>query len=133
MTDHEAQARRRLRQATEELRAQPAPVQEDVRATGESKGLTIRLLGLCVGDPTPYDDEFLMEYDPGRPGVDPWGRPMLAHIATTPDRSRAMVFTDFAHAHEFVSAVVPVQPTRADGQPNRPLTAFNLAFEPLET
>ena len=89
----------------------------------------IQLLGLCNGVPTGFDGQWLVEYDPGKPGTDPLtGTPMVAHIATTPDRAQATKFTS-DKALETIRAVDPRRPTRFDGRPNRPITAFNILME----
>jgi hypothetical protein len=90
--------------------------------------VTIRIRSLVVGGPTPYDDQYVVDYDPGRDGVDPWGRPMNCHLLATPDRSKAL-WLDLLHAHALWSAVDPRNPIRPDGKPNRPLTAFTVALE----
>ena len=62
------------------------------------------------------------EYDPSRDGVDPNGRTMSAHLVTTPDRDKALdlpiaeIFELWRRSHGI----------RPDGEPNRPLTAFNV-------
>jgi hypothetical protein len=50
----------------------------------------------------------------------------------TPDRARAKVFPDFKAAYEFIGTRPKKRPTRPDGKPNRPLTAFTLDIEPLD-
>lgn len=49
----------------------------------------------------------------------------------TGDPSRAIAFDSFADAMAFWRQTSTVRPTRPDGQPNRPLTAFTVAIEPL--
>jgi hypothetical protein len=87
----------------------------------------IKLVGLAGGQgASPLDGEYLVQYDPGRDGVDPNGNRMLAHIATSPRRADALVFETVAEAHACWTRVDPRQPVRADGRPNRPLTAFSV-------
>jgi hypothetical protein len=89
---------------------------------------TIQILGLFDDIATPYDGEYVVQYDPSRNGIDPWGRPMSAHLVTTPNRANALVLS-MADAHRMWVAVDPRNPTRPDGKPNRPLTAFTVRFE----
>lgn len=90
----------------------------------------IRLLGLGSGEPTPYDGQWLMEYDPRRPSVDPDGRPMLAHLVCTDDPSLAMRFETAAHAYAVWRAASGHR--RRDGGTDRPLTAFTISLEKLD-
>jgi hypothetical protein len=82
----------------------------------------IKIIGLTNGDPTPFDNTYLVEYDPMRPGVSPEGEPMLAHMVTTRDPEQATVFSP-AEALALWQLSNGVRP---DGKPNRPLTAFNV-------
>ena len=85
----------------------------------------MQIVGLVSGGVTPFDGEFVKEYDPNRDGVDPNGDPMLAHIVTTPDISEAIHMT-FVEFHELWTKVDERTPIRPDGKPNRPLTAFTV-------
>jgi hypothetical protein len=91
--------------------------------------IRVRIVGLAAGGKTPFDGKFLKEYDPGRDGVDPDGSPMLAHIVCTDDPEQALVLEDLAALHELWTRVDPRRPTRPDGKPNMPLTAFTVATE----
>lgn len=87
---------------------------------------TIRIIGLVDGQPSAYDGQYVVEYDPGRDGVEPGsGRPMLCHLVTTPDRAAARQLS-FREAMELLRLVDPRRPVRPDGRPNRPLTAFTV-------
>ena len=97
--------------------------------TGQ-KVVIIKLVGLVVGTPTPFDGQYLTEYDPEKDGVSPDGLPMQAVIKTSPDPRRALQYTDFPHALETWKRVCQRHPVRDDGRPNRPLTAFTVSFEP---
>jgi hypothetical protein len=93
----------------------------------------MQIVSLVSGDQaTAFDGQYLEEYDPGRNGHDPHGRPMLAHVKTTPDPHRAMRFKTAGEAMDLWQAVDPRQPTRPDGRPNRPLTAFTITLQRLE-
>lgn len=86
----------------------------------------VRFQGLAAGGPSPFDGMWLVEYDPGRPGVAPDGRPMLAHITATADPAKAQRFTSIADFHDLWRATSGR--TRPDGRPDRPLTAFNVEY-----
>jgi hypothetical protein len=81
------------------------------------------------GGPTPFDGQYLKEYDPGRAGVDPNGAPMIAHVVTTPHKHEAKVFASLVEFHAEWTRVDPHNPVRPDGRPNRPLTAFTVSTE----
>lgn len=86
----------------------------------------IKLVGLAGGVRTAYDGQYIVEYDPDRTGCDPDGRPMLAHVITTPDRTKAKRYADAGEAWADWSRVSRLWPRRPDGQPNRPLTAYTV-------
>jgi hypothetical protein len=68
----------------------------------------------------------LVEYDPGRAGSEPHtGAPILCHLVTTGELEHATRYTT-TEAFELWRSVDPRNPTRADGKPNRPLTAFTV-------
>jgi hypothetical protein len=94
--------------------------------------LVMRIVGLVTGEATPFDDQFLKEYDPSRKGKSPDGKPMVAHMVTTPNIDEAMTFADIVEGHKVWTKVDPERPVRNDGLPNRPLTAFSVVFEAKE-
>jgi len=66
--------------------------------------------------------KYLLSYDPD--AADGRG------VATfTDDKSKAMKFKDFVEAWELWRKQSALRPTRPDGKPNRPLTAFTVTFE----
>ncbi len=79
------------------------------------------IIGLVNGEPSPFDGQWLVEYDPSRPGIDPEGKPLIAHVLTTPDPQQAREFPTIRDAEECWKQIFG---TRKDGRPNRPLTAF---------
>lgn len=91
----------------------------------------IRLVGLVDGTPTDFDGQYIVEYDPSRVGTHPvTGKPMAVfHLVTTPDIRRATRL-GASEAMNLYRAVDRRNPTRADGEPNRPLTAFAVDIEP---
>lgn len=88
--------------------------------------VVIRLWGLVDGTPTGFEGQFLVEYDPDRPGHDPHGRPMLAHVRTTPHVGAALTFPTGVEAWACWRQQSTRWPHRPDGRPNRPLTAFTI-------
>lgn len=99
--------------------------------TGHSEACIVRIVGLVDGTPTDFDGQYIVEYDPSRVGTHPvTGGPMpVFHLVTTPDVARATRFVG-SEATELYLAVDRRNPTRADGEPNRPLTAFTADIEP---
>lgn len=93
--------------------------------------VVIRIIGLVVGDSvSPFDDQYIVEYDPSRPGRSD-GIELTYHLLTTQDIESATQYPDvmaalcvyqkFAEGHE-----------DSDGEPYRPLTAFHVEFETIE-
>jgi hypothetical protein len=78
----------------------------------------------AAAPPTPFDGQWVREYDPTRPGRDLFGRPMLAHLVTTTDRSRARRFRDAAEAFATWRA-----PSGLPYPANAPLTAYTIELE----
>ncbi len=88
--------------------------------------VVIKVHGLISGDPTGFDGQYVVEYDPGRNGIEPLsGQEMLCHLVTTPDVDKATKF-DGPDAFELWRKPDPRRPLRPDGRPNRPLTAFTV-------
>jgi hypothetical protein len=86
-----------------------------------------RLVG--VGNTLFYDvDEqpavYLKGYDPE---PEPTGRVVYTEVITD-----AMKFASGGDAMGFTLQVHPTNPTRPDGRPNKPLTAYCWLFEPAE-
>lgn len=86
----------------------------------------IKIIGLAVGQPTPADGEYVVEYDPSRPGRDANGEELLCHLVTTPDPNEALELPTKMEAFELWRSVDQRQPLRPDGRPNRPLTAYTV-------
>jgi len=81
----------------------------------------IRIMGLADGRPCPVAGEFIASMDFEAHG----GR---GDLVTTPHFDRAMKFKDLGEAFSFWRASPANKPTREDGQPNRPLTAYTVTF-----
>jgi hypothetical protein len=81
-------------------------------------------MGLATGDDNGTVGKYLAAFDPdayqGR-GLIRWTR----------DRSKAIAFPDFPAAALFWKTRSKVTPTRPDGRPNRPLTAYSVTFETI--
>ena len=86
----------------------------------------LRIDGDALGNPTPFDGQWITEYDPSRLGIAPDGRPLLCHLRTTRIISRAKMFDTAGEAIMFFRRDYGL---RTDGKPNRPLTAFNIWVE----
>ena len=87
--------------------------------------VVLRLVGTAAGKPTEFDGKFLEYYDPSYcPKNLPYDGGALL---VTPDLNQAMQFKDAAAALEKWRESYGV---RADGQPNRPLTAFSVEVVP---
>lgn len=87
----------------------------------------IQLVGLASGEPSAFDGQYLVEYDPTRSGRDPHGRVMLAHVVTTPDPADARRFADAAEAYGVWTA-----PSGLPYPRNAPLTAYTIALLPVD-
>lgn len=90
-----------------------------------TRPVAIRLIGLASGDcPTPFDGQWLVDYDPTRPGTGPSGEAMTAHIVCSGNPAKARRFATPVEAHAYWTA--------ESGRPypmNRPLTAYTVALE----
>lgn len=86
----------------------------------------MQIMGLVDGQSSPFDGQFLVEYDPDKRGVDPRGYVMLAHILVG-DLRTAKRFPDPGQAMDEWKRVSKRWPVRPDGRPNRPLTAFTVS------
>lgn len=87
--------------------------------------VVVRLLGLACGDPSPVDGQWLVEYDPDRPGVSATGEPTYCHVQTAPRICDAKRFADAQEMYEYVTRVKQSQPF-VNNRPNRPLLAYTL-------
>jgi hypothetical protein len=79
----------------------------------------MRVLGWANGDPCPVAGQYLQSFDFEADNGRGWAE-------FTDDPRRAMVFQDAALAAMFWRHQSRKFPLRADGQPNRPLTATNI-------
>lgn len=83
----------------------------------------IQILSLANGTRSPFDGGFVKTFDPDAFN----GRGDLDVVMKAKD---ARKFDTQVEALRFWQQQSTVKPTRADGKPNRPLTAFNVTIEP---
>ena len=86
----------------------------------------IKIVNYSSGDDTPFDGQFLVDYDPARPSVASDGTRLPFTLLTTSEREKAKEFESGAAAFDCYLAANGV---RRDGKPNRPLTAWTVTFE----
>lgn len=86
----------------------------------------IHLIGMANGEWSPFDGQYLVEYDPARPSVAADGTQLPFTLVTTPDPQKATVFEMEAAFETWRRS----HGIRADGKPNRPLTAWTCEFGP---
>lgn len=75
---------------------------------------------LATGEPSEIDGTYVESY------TDEDGR---GRLVTTRDRACAMQFEDPRSAFLFWNQTSEVKPKRADGEPNRPITAYSVSVE----
>lgn len=86
----------------------------------------IQIMGFAVqwAPPIP-DDCYLKSFDHEAHGG-------IGEAELTTTRQKAMRFPSLEAANEFYRRQSAVKPLRADGEPNRPLTASHVMFVPIE-
>jgi hypothetical protein len=89
----------------------------------------VKIIGLATGGGTPFDGQYLVDYDPDQPGYAPNGEVMLVHLATSPDITKAKRFETLRDIQAERGRFPKDEPLRPDGRPNRPLTAFTISIE----
>jgi hypothetical protein len=88
--------------------------------------VAMKLLGLAGAMATPHDEQYVQEYDPSGGSA-----PDECVLVTTPDITRAKHYPSIVEGWEDWKRVDTRAPVRADGKPNRPLTAFSVTFDPV--
>ena len=81
----------------------------------------LRIIGLVNGGVTPFDNQWLVEYNPDY--MPPDGVYDGGYLETSADESKAL---KFLNARDAVAYWRQSHGRCADGKPNRPLTAFNV-------
>ena len=85
------------------------------------------IVGLAIGGSSAFDNEYIVSYDPEY-------HPQLrasydgGKLVTSPHADDAKVFSNLEEVINFLRSgpSCNAHRTRPDGQPNRPLTAFNI-------
>lgn len=88
--------------------------------------ILIRILADAAGRPCPVAGRYIRDFDPDAFN----GR---GELKTTTDPKQAKAFPSIDAAAEYWRQQSRSEPTRADGRPNRPLTAYHCDIGPLET
>lgn len=97
-----------------------------------SRPVQVQLVALADGPPTPLDGRWLVSYDPDTPSRGPGGVMLNCTIQVTTERALAKTFPSFVEAHRYVYRPSRKHPLRADGKPNRPLSAWTLSIEQVD-
>ena len=82
----------------------------------------IRAVEFASGKPCPHSGQFLATFDHEAHDGQGYG-------VFTEDIAKAMKFADVATAFEFYQRIPKCRRRRADGKPNRPLTALTIVIE----
>jgi hypothetical protein len=88
--------------------------------------VVIKIVGDASGEPSEFDGQYLMFYNPDNPE-----HPYNGIIKAGPHRIAALEFADLIAATRFWQQVNPARPVRPDGKPNRPLSGFTIEFETM--
>jgi hypothetical protein len=88
--------------------------------------IVMQCVGLAIGSACGLEGQYLE-------GFDPDAHHGLGEAFWTPDKNKALPFADVREAMELWRKPSTVRPLRPDGKPNRPLTAFTVTFETIET
>lgn len=90
---------------------------------GDGPVIIIRLVGVSTGEPTEFDGQYVRNYDPTRHRSDGSYDGGILEVTSNPQE--AAQFSDMAAA---VTKYRQAYGKRADGLPNRPLTAWTAEF-----
>lgn len=89
----------------------------------------IRIVSMADGRPSEFDGKYLWSWNIEAPGASAYA----AAIAATPHPTDAHQFEDPVEALEVWRSQSTKVPTRPDGAPNRPLTAYTIEVMTLDT
>jgi hypothetical protein len=84
----------------------------------------IQIYALADGGPSEEEGSFIREFIPD---TDAWGRGTLL---VTDNQNEALTFASTGEAWEYWKQQSKRVPTRPDGKPNRPLTAYTVSIHP---
>jgi len=87
----------------------------------------MKILGLVLGGTSEFDDHYVIEYDPTRPGSSN-GVEMTFFLVTSPDIGDATRYPDVMAA---LCVYQQFGHTDSNGDPYRPLTQYHVEFEPI--
>jgi hypothetical protein len=82
----------------------------------------IQIIGLASGEPSEADGQYVRGYTPD-------GHDGRGDLVLTRHRGQAKRYPSTAAAMSELRRVSATHPTRVDGKPNRPLSAFNVSIE----
>lgn len=84
----------------------------------------LQVIRLASGPPGPEAGQFVQDFDPD-------AHDGLGMATLTPDRHEAKTFASKMDAFRFWMTQSTLRPTRDDGKPNRPLTAYSIEVVPV--
>lgn len=88
--------------------------------------LVIKIESNAAGVVEPRAGSYIMDFDPNFGGNQHRGRGLLL---SSPDKEDAKTFRNMEEALTFWRQQSETVPLRDDGEPNRPLTAYNISLE----
>src|SRR5678815_1151898 len=114
------------RECMEAIRLAADHTEEEKNHRGPEMSVLLKIIGLVSGDPSQFDGKYVAYYNPHFciPGQEYNGGRLEVVDAPT----RAQQFPDAASALRCWQQMHGLRP---DGCPNRPLTSFNVALEPM--
>jgi hypothetical protein len=96
--------------------AAPAPILDATMSA------IIQILGLASGEPSEADGQYVKSYTPD-------GHEGAGDLVLTRHRGQAKHYASKGAAMEERKRVSATHPTRSDGRPNRPMSAFTVSIE----
>ena len=89
----------------------------------------IKIIGLADGQASSFEGMYVGNFDPSHsPPLGHWPQTSCI-LDVTPRKDEAKAYNDAAAAWEDWRRIDERLPTRPDGKPNRPLTAFTVEIE----
>lgn len=87
----------------------------------------LKIISRADGHPSPFDQQWVVEYNPTRPGAAPNGDAMSFHLECTAEQPRARRFATQPDAAAYWR-----QQSNSPGSYNMPLTGFTVIIEPAD-